>query len=103
MNKNQQPGKRRRGGGGDRVEASTVCLDRIQLRALLLRLEDSYLESSGERLSSSDFYDRYCSGEFDEPWGMAWATYYEAYVRMSRRPEDASVEQAAEALPPVLV
>lgn len=107
MNKNRRPGKRRRGEHLDRVESrpdvSMVCLDRIQLRALLLRMEDTYRETFGARLSSADFYERYCDGEFDEPWAMAWSTYYEAYLRMSRRPEDASVEQAADALPPVLV
>jgi uncharacterized membrane-anchored protein YhcB (DUF1043 family) len=43
----------------------------------LREFERAWAKSSGEQLSSDDFYKRYCSGEFDSRFGMRWATYFE--------------------------
>jgi hypothetical protein len=40
----------------------------------------------GDALSSADFYAAYRRGEFDTPFGMAWATYYEALLRSREDP-----------------
>jgi hypothetical protein len=82
-----------------------VCLDRIQLNAVLLRFEDDYYAASGHRLSSPEFYERYKAGEIDEIWAMAWSTYYERYLEMEkqlRAYEDAEVAAVVDSLPPVL-
>ena len=44
----------------------------------LHEFERAYEESTGERLSTAAFYDRFCAGEFDTRFGARWATYYEA-------------------------
>ena len=36
----------------------------------------------GEHLTSEQFYQRYCKGEFDHPAGAAWASYIEALDRL---------------------
>jgi hypothetical protein len=44
----------------------------------LREFEEAWEKSTGERLSTAAFYDRFCSGEFDTRFGARWATYYEA-------------------------
>jgi DNA-binding LacI/PurR family transcriptional regulator len=44
----------------------------------LREFEQAWEQSTGERLSTAAFYDRFCSGEFDTRFGARWATYYEA-------------------------
>lgn len=48
------------------------------VRDRLSEFERAYLASTGERLSSADFYARFCEGEFDDRFGMRWATFFEA-------------------------
>jgi hypothetical protein len=61
----------------DPVERRQV--DREDLAALLLTFEDSWAEASGERITSTEFYERYKTGEFDSLLAMSWASHYEIY------------------------
>jgi hypothetical protein len=45
--------------------------------------ENRFQEDRGERLTSGQFYERYRRGEHDDPFGVAWATYFEAYLEMT--------------------
>jgi hypothetical protein len=44
----------------------------------LREFERAWEQSTGERLSTAAFYDRFCAGDFDTRFGARWATYYEA-------------------------
>jgi hypothetical protein len=44
----------------------------------LREFERAWEQSTGERLSTAAFYDRFCSGDFDTRFGARWATCYEA-------------------------
>jgi hypothetical protein len=46
----------------------------------LREFERAWEQSTGERLSTAAFYDRFCAGEFDTRFGARWATYYEAIL-----------------------
>ncbi len=54
----------------------------------LTQYERAYAAATGERLTSDDFYARFTAGEFDDRFGMRWATFYEAAqrARQPRRP-----------------
>ena len=54
-----------------------------EIEAVLARFEDRYAEMTGERLLSGAFYERYRRGEFDDPLGAAWSTYFESYLELS--------------------
>lgn len=71
------------------VTRRTLTTDDLQ--ETLRSFEDRWAEDSGERLTSAIFFDRYRCGEFDSMLGMAWATYYEAFRRMSRADVDADI------------
>jgi hypothetical protein len=43
----------------------------------LSRFEEQFASRTGESLSSDEFYARYERGEFDNPFGIAWATLVE--------------------------
>jgi hypothetical protein len=55
---------------------------RADLAELLIGFEDRHAEIFGERLSSSEFYERYSRGEIDSTFATAWGTFYEAFRRM---------------------
>lgn len=57
-------------------------LERGDIERILAGFEDRYEEEMGERLSSREFYSRYVAGEFDSTLATAWATYWEAYIRV---------------------
>ena len=63
------------------AEFEILRLDRGDLERVLAEFEDRYEEETGKRLSSAAFYERYCAGEFDGPFGLVWSTYYEAFAR----------------------
>jgi hypothetical protein len=44
----------------------------------LAAFERAHAATTGERLSSDDFYERFTAGEFDDRFGARWATFYEA-------------------------
>jgi hypothetical protein len=44
----------------------------------LSEFERAHLATTGEQLSSAEFYVRFTAGEFDDRFGMRWATFYEA-------------------------
>lgn len=44
----------------------------------LREYERAWEQATGEHLSSADFYERFCAGDFDTRFGTRWATYYEA-------------------------
>jgi hypothetical protein len=48
------------------------------LEERLREFERTWEQSTGERLSTAAFYDRFCAGDFDTRFGARWATYYEA-------------------------
>lgn len=48
------------------------------VRARLAEFERAHIATTGERLTSAEFYRRFCAGEFDDRFGMRWATFYEA-------------------------
>ena len=54
-------------------------LDREDVAAMLLTFEDTWAETTGERITSTEFYERYAAGEFDSILAMAWASHYEVY------------------------
>jgi hypothetical protein len=56
--------------------------DRAYLAELLIGFEDRHAEMFSERLSSSEFYERYVRGEIDSTFATAWGTFYEAFRRM---------------------
>jgi len=59
-----------------------------ELLRVLAVFEERWLDNEGaERLTSEEFYGRYTAGEFDGPFGVAWATFYEAYLHMRGRIE----------------
>jgi hypothetical protein len=62
-------------------------LDRRGLKDLLGTFEEAWATQHGERLESVDFYERYRSGDIDSIFGMAWASYYEAYHRLKEADE----------------
>ena len=86
--------------GSNGSKVSIVRLDRIQLQAVLLRVEDLYRDATGTHLSSAEFYKRYSAGEFDDAFTMAWATYYEAFLHTQPQAADEEVEEVMEAFPP---
>jgi hypothetical protein len=67
---------------GNRMTMEIVTLTERDIEARLRELEIAFSEFSGMFLSSSDFYDRYRTGEHDTPFGAVWATYCEAYARI---------------------
>jgi hypothetical protein len=52
--------------------------NRTDIEERLREFERAWEQSTGERLSTAAFYDRFCAGEFDTRFGSRWATYYEA-------------------------
>jgi hypothetical protein len=46
----------------------------------LREFERVHRHTTGEDLTSEDFFARFCQGEFDTPFGMEWADYWRAYV-----------------------
>jgi len=80
-----------------RRDIKIIHLDESQLHRLLRSFEDQYLEASGEHLDSTAFYERYTAGEFDHPYGMIWATYFEALQRR-RETDDPDVRAIGEAV-----
>jgi hypothetical protein len=64
----------------DRSRAAAVGkADRTtDIQERLREFERAWEQSTGERLSTAAFYDRFCAGEFDTRFGARWATYYEA-------------------------
>src|SRR5713101_8104769 len=44
----------------------------------LSEFERTHKATTGERLSSDEFYARFVTGEFDDRFGARWATFYEA-------------------------
>jgi hypothetical protein len=54
---------------------------------LLRGFETMWEETTSERISSADFYERYRAGEIDSVYAVAWATYYEIRVELERRRE----------------
>jgi hypothetical protein len=51
---------------------------RPDIEERLREFERAWEQSTGERLSTATFYDRFCAGDFDTRFGSRWATYYEA-------------------------
>lgn len=83
-----------------KADFPVVRLSVEDLAYVLDMIEDVYAEATGERLSSSAFYELYIAGEVDSPFALGWATYYDAYRRQSHR-RSAAAQRALEALPPV--
>lgn len=84
--------------------ATVVRIDAMQLQHLLLRIEDVYMSTAGERIDSSVFYQRYRRGEFDEgPFFVAWSGFYEALLRMRGEFDEGAVTAVVDALAPVSV
>ena len=52
--------------------------NRTDIEERLREFERAWEQSTGERLSTAAFYDRFCAGDFDTRFGARWATYYEA-------------------------
>jgi hypothetical protein len=44
----------------------------------LAEFERAHAATTGEQLSSEEFYSRFTAGDFDDPFGARWATFYEA-------------------------
>jgi hypothetical protein len=55
-----------------------VRITRSEIAARLREFERIWAKSSGEKLTSAAFYERFCAGDFDTRFGAKWATYYEA-------------------------
>jgi hypothetical protein len=61
--------------GGDHV------IERLSEQDVRQRLHDferAHEAATGEYLDSAEFYDRFCTGEFDNTFGARWATCFEA-------------------------
>ncbi len=67
----------------DAFEAHLAAPEDIE--PILAMFEQRFFEDQGVQLGSSEFYARYCRGEFDSPVGLAWSTYYEAYIELADR------------------
>lgn len=63
---------RSRGAVTAKAERTTDIQERLR------EFERAWEQSTGERLTTAAFYDRFCAGEFDTRFGSRWATYYEA-------------------------
>ena len=61
-----------------RVAAIGKATRTTDIEERLREFERAWEQSTGERLSTAAFYDRFCAGEFDTRFGARWATYYEA-------------------------
>jgi hypothetical protein len=59
-------------------EGRVVRMTRGDIENRLRECERAWEQATGERLSSADFYERFCAGDFDTRFGTRWATYYEA-------------------------
>jgi aromatic ring hydroxylase len=58
---------------------------KTDIQERLREFELAWEQSTGERLSTAAFYDRFCAGDsdFDTRFGARWATYYEATLARS--------------------
>ena len=54
-------------------------ITKADLEELLRSFEDTWADTSDERLTSAEFYDLYRRGEIDSVFATAWATYYERW------------------------
>jgi hypothetical protein len=72
------PSGRRRTVKGQSRGAQIKKLSSDDVRARLSEFERAHVATTGERLTSAEFYVRFCAGEFDDRFGMRWATFYEA-------------------------
>jgi len=61
-----------------RVAATGKATRTTDIEERLREFERAWEQSTGERLSTAAFYDRFCAGNFDTRFGARWATYYEA-------------------------
>jgi hypothetical protein len=50
----------------------------------LAGFERAYAAATGRKLSSEEFYAQFTAGEFDDRFGLRWATFYEAAQRTPR-------------------
>jgi hypothetical protein len=69
------------GGGVTVVKRRPPEITKLSIDDVLERLasfERAYAATTGERLSSEDFYARFTAGHFDDRFGARWATFYEA-------------------------
>ena len=64
-------------------EFTITRLNENGLEERLRLFEEHHAETFGTYLSSVEFYERFRAGEYDTPFGMAWATYFEAYARLA--------------------
>jgi hypothetical protein len=68
-------------GGSATVATRRPAITKLSTDDVLERLasfERAYAATTGERLSSEDFYERLSTGDFDDRFGARWATFYEA-------------------------
>ena len=75
-------------------------LDEFRLYRLLADFENMHRDATGTHLTSTEFYRRYRAAEFDDPFAMAWATYYEAWCTRRGEEDDPVVRAVTDALPP---
>ena len=73
---------------------SRRTLDHHGVEEILRVFEDAWAEREGKRLTSAQFYDRYRQGLGDSMFGMAWASYYEAFRRINRDRASAEIVSA---------
>jgi len=64
------------------TEVTITRLSRADLEQRLREFERSYTVTTGEQLSSADFFERFRAGEFDSLFGMRWAGHWRAYTRV---------------------
>lgn len=60
-------------------------LTETDIERALCEFEYAYEKSSGERLTSEAFYNRFCNGELDDRFAMRWAAYIEALSSIPSR------------------
>jgi hypothetical protein len=77
----------------DPVERRKV--DRDSLASMLLTFEDAWAQATGNRITSTEFYERYASGEFDSTLAMAWASHVEMYRQHENAADRAVVDPLA--------
>ena len=72
-----------------------IHLDGAGICLALRKLEGAHTATTGEQLTSPDFYARYCAGSIDTHFAAIWASFYEAYMR---DPEAQRIDAAVDGL-----
>jgi hypothetical protein len=70
-------------------------IGRAELESMLGMYERAWHDAVGESLTSAEFYERrYLTGEVDSLMAMAWASYYEQWMRLEGSGREPQAEGA---------